>query len=54
VPAIGSVRSVRLRGCHGRGGERNALWIRDEQNGDFFGRRHSFISSLRADFPTRL
>src|SRR6266496_4439038 len=53
VLAIGSVRSAHSLGCHGRGGERNALWIREEPNGDSSGRRHSFISSLRADFPTR-
>src|ERR1041385_4790870 len=47
---IGSVRLVRSPGCHGHGGEPNALWIRDERNGDSFGRRRSLISSLRGDF----
>jgi hypothetical protein len=39
--------------CHGRGGERNALWIRDEPNGGSSGPRPSFICSSRGDFRTR-
>ena len=29
-------------GCHGHGGEENALWIRDERNGASSGPRHLF------------
>ena len=42
---IGSARSGHLPGCRGRGGDGTRARSGDEPNGDFSGRRLSFISS---------